>query len=102
MKETLKEYFILLICSCLSLGPRVRKVGGFDLIIYNNSIEMSMEYCGKTDEILDEHKTKLKRKLHFLHQFNIVHLDIKPSNIAFSKRLNSFVFLDFGLSKMIK
>jgi serine/threonine protein kinase len=31
-----------------------------------------------------------------------VHLDIKPENIAFSLSYNSYVFIDFGLSRMVK
>jgi len=33
---------------------------------------------------------------------HIVHLDIKPDNIAFSPKLNCLVFIDFGLSKSIR
>lgn len=44
----------------------------------------------------------LKEKLRILHAFNIVHLDIKPENIAFSPAYNEYVFIDFGLSRIIK
>ena len=44
----------------------------------------------------------LKQKLQLLHYFQIVHLDIKPPNIMYSRALNSLVFIDFGFSKVIK
>ena len=33
-----------------------------------------------------------------MHLFKIIHFDIKPANIQFSKIKNKFVFIDFGLS----
>jgi len=33
-----------------------------------------------------------------MHLLNIVHLDIKPSNIMFSNEFSKIVFIDFGLS----
>jgi len=33
---------------------------------------------------------------------HIVHMDIKPDNIAYSSILKSHVFIDFGLSKPIR
>ena len=37
-----------------------------------------------------------------LHCFKIVHMDIKPENIAYSPHFKKFVLLDFGLSEFIK
>ena len=37
-----------------------------------------------------------------MHTINLVHLDIKPANIAFSPRFNKWVFIDFGLSRFIR
>jgi serine/threonine protein kinase len=31
----------------------------------------------------------------------MIHLDIKPENMAFSKEQKRYIFLDFGLSKLI-
>lgn len=37
-----------------------------------------------------------------MHSIGFVHLDIKPDNIAFSDKLQKHVFIDFGLSSLIK
>jgi serine/threonine protein kinase len=37
-----------------------------------------------------------------MHTINLVHLDIKPDNIAFSGNFNRWVFLDFGFSEFIE
>lgn len=37
-----------------------------------------------------------------MHFFKIIHFDIKPSNIAFSNTFKRWVFIDFGLSEVIK
>lgn len=44
----------------------------------------------------------LKEQLAIMHNFHIVHLDIKPDNIAFSPSLNKPIFIDFGFSSVIK
>jgi tRNA A-37 threonylcarbamoyl transferase component Bud32 len=43
----------------------------------------------------------LKFLLLKMHLLQIVHLDIKQSNLMFSKTLNKIVFIDFGLSEFI-
>lgn len=43
----------------------------------------------------------LRRKLHLLHVLRLVHLDLKPENIAFSPALDEYVFIDFGLSRAV-
>lgn len=37
-----------------------------------------------------------------MHATQFIHIDIKPENICFSRLLNKHVFIDFGLSKIIK
>ena len=37
-----------------------------------------------------------------MHRLNIIHYDIKPENIIFSKAFNKAVFIDFGLSEIIE
>jgi serine/threonine protein kinase len=36
-----------------------------------------------------------------MHKFKFLHQDIKPENIMYSSILNNFVFIDFGLSKIV-
>ena len=61
-----------------------------------------MEFCEMNNYIINEALELLKNKLQLLHAFNIVHLDIKPENIAYSPAYNEYVFIDFGLSRIIK
>jgi serine/threonine protein kinase len=37
-----------------------------------------------------------------MHEFKIVHLDIKPENIVWSEHYQKAVFIDFGFSDIIK
>jgi serine/threonine protein kinase len=37
-----------------------------------------------------------------MHSYNLVHKDIKPANILYSKGVDDFILLDFGLSHAIK
>jgi serine/threonine protein kinase len=37
-----------------------------------------------------------------MHSYHIIHYDIKPENICFSKEYNKAVFIDFGFSEIIK
>ena len=41
---------------------------------------------------------ELWEALRINHMFNIMHLDIKNDNIAFSPKLNKWIFLDYGMS----
>ena len=36
-----------------------------------------------------------------MHMLNIIHRDIKPTNIMFSRSLNKWVFIDFGCSEAL-
>ena len=37
-----------------------------------------------------------------MHTFQLVHLDIKPSNIMYSSIRSETVYIDYGFSKLIK
>ncbi len=37
-----------------------------------------------------------------MHALRIVHCDIKPQNIAFSPHFGKVIFIDFGLTRIIK
>lgn len=41
----------------------------------------------------------MKLSLVLLHELKIVHYDIKPENIMYSKYYKKFVFIDFGLAE---
>jgi len=47
-------------------------------------------------------KRDLIEGLRILHLIKIIHFDIKPENIGYSRHFKKFVFLDLGLSKIIK
>lgn len=44
----------------------------------------------------------MKSSLKLLHSLRIIHNDIKFDNILFSERLGKIVFIDFGLSELVK
>jgi serine/threonine protein kinase len=37
-----------------------------------------------------------------MHSIHFIHMDIKKDNVAFSNSFNKYVFIDFGLSKLIR
>ncbi len=43
----------------------------------------------------------MKFNLRILHKLNIIHKDIKPSNMMFSPSYNKFILTDFGISHSI-
>lgn len=67
--------------STLGIGPLIKPLSGFDLIIYQNTVEFCMEVCEKSH--FDSNEV-LKESLKTMHSFNIIHGDIKPENIMWS------------------
>ena len=68
--------------------------GDFFNFIHNKS-------CFKDDELKNIMK-QLLDAIAYLHEFGIVHCDIKPENILYNKTTSSVIKLtDFGLSRMI-
>lgn len=59
-----------------------------------------MEKClGFQDTLFDnESMEELKESLFIMHLFKIIHFDIKPGNIMFSRHYNKYVLIDFNLS----
>jgi serine/threonine protein kinase len=104
--KALRELCFLKVAHGLGLGPKLTNMSGFDLIFYENCVELSMERCEEIPKVIhsigDEELKGLKRDLLTLHHFSIVHLDIKPMNILFSPSSKKLVFLDFGFSKLVK
>lgn len=62
--------------------------------------------CCKTLEFIDidpcQIEFDLKDSLLKMHALNIIHFDIKPSNICFSEARQKFVFIDFGFSEIVE
>jgi serine/threonine protein kinase len=92
----------LAIASAIKAGPQLIKFFGFDIIVFKDSLVFSMEFCDMSNYRINDYLSLLKNKLLLLHALNIVHLDIKPENVAYSPAYNEYVFIDFGLSRMIK
>ena len=110
-QEAIKEIFLLKLASYLGTGPQLEKDVYFDLLIYNREIVWPMEMCDTESMIFkhydDEYQiervsqkisAELWEALRINHMFNIMHLDIKNDNIAFSPKLNKWIFLDYGMS----
>jgi serine/threonine protein kinase len=62
-------------------------------------MEVCEEICGKYFNLNSQ--LDLKALLRRIHLLNVVHLDIKPSNLMFSKISNKIIFIDYGLSEII-
>ncbi len=43
--NTLKEYLVFQIASYIEAGPRMKRAFGFDLVIFSDAIEFTMEFC---------------------------------------------------------
>lgn len=78
------------------------KVLGFDAVLYRTSLEFLMEKCDLLKEYPPEHEQVLLDNLALLHRHKVMHMDINPNNLMFSPRNNKIVFIDFGLSKVIR
>ena len=74
----------------------------FDIIFSNTCIEFAMEKCLpltiQTRNIFEQ----MRINLFILHHFRIIHFDIKIDNIMYSKLQDKYIFIDFGLSDLLK
>ena len=90
--------------------PNIVKV--IDVFEENGTAYMVMDYVeGETLQRLVDRKGKLTEKealgyiiplcdaLEVVHEKNLLHLDIKPSNILIKRQTNTPVLIDFGISK---
>lgn len=75
-KNTLAEYFVMKIASILEVGPMIKPPFGFDIIIYRNCLEFTMEFCPCIEK--DSLESDLKIALSKLHVLRLIHYDIKP------------------------
>ena len=60
-----------------------------------------MERCKDVSDVpekLEKFRQRTKYCLRLLHSLNIIHHDVKPSNIVYSPSLKEFVLIDFGIS----
>lgn len=94
------EFCLSKLFSALRIGPQVMRKMGFDLVIYANTVEFCLEQC--TFAHLEHLERDLPSSLQMMHQMRIVHGDIKPENIMWSPQFQKNVFLDFGLSRLLK
>jgi len=63
-----------------------------------------MELCLKIEDKkinFESFKQEMTENLYIAHMWNIVHMDLKPSNIMFSPKKQRYVLIDFGLSNII-
>ena len=81
IKKAIEEYSLYLIASNLKIGPKITRLFGFDLIVYENCIEFSMEKCSKP---LDLDKNEILHHIKVFHELKIIHGDIKLENIMYS------------------
>ncbi len=58
-------------------------------------------YAQQTKKITDIEKS-IRGSLDILHSLQVVHRDIKPENIMWSPSFQKLVFIDFGLSEIVK
>ena len=100
-RRAIEEYFLLRVASALDCAPKIDKVFGFDMLMYQECIEFPMEVCLNKDKN-PINTDEMYQILDILHRLKIVHQDIKPDNIMFSPYKKKMVFVDFGLSRIIE
>jgi serine/threonine protein kinase len=98
----LKEVVAFKIAEKIAAGPLLVKPFGFDLLIYLNCIEFAMEFCNHTLDLSRGLEKDLQSALLRMHSLKLIHFDIKPENICFSPYFQKYVFIDFGLHRIIK
>ena len=76
--RVIEDYCFSKLFSCLGIGPRVSDFMGFDLVLYDGSVEYLIEKCEKIFLLLDKEaiSKSLKKKLALMHSIGIVHRDI--------------------------
>ena len=103
IEEVLRELIFYKIASILRFGPYLEKVLGYDIICYNDSIEFAMELCDDVKEPQSKDFEKdLLEGMKTMHSLQIVHRDVKPSNVVWTPSFRKWVFLDFGFAKNLQ
>jgi serine/threonine protein kinase len=98
----MKEYCITRISDWVGSGPTLKNWFGFDLIVWNNSIDFALERCDPLPKYADSFRESLLASLASLHRFRIVHRDINPANVMFSPTKHKLVFIDFGFADIVQ
>ncbi|KAH8324123.1 hypothetical protein KR074_000328, partial [Drosophila pseudoananassae] len=94
------------------------RIGGVDNVIginccirYNDNVAFVMPYMThdrfhdiyrqlSLQEVRD-YLRNLLIALRHVHKFNVIHRDVKPSNILFNRRTGKFLLCDFGLAQRL-
>ncbi|MDO5496780.1 MAG: bifunctional serine/threonine-protein kinase/formylglycine-generating enzyme family protein [Alistipes sp.] len=84
----------------------------FDTFLENNTAYYVMEYVDgmSVEQYINEHGAmnevaavnligQVSAALHYIHQQQMLHLDVKPGNIMIRRSDNQAVLIDFGLAK---
>ena len=98
IKKAIEEYCLYQISSALQIGPKITQLFGFDLIIYENCVEFTMEKCSRSTSL---NKDEILKSIKALHEFKIIHGDIKEDNIMYSQVYKKNVLIDFNCSSVI-
>lgn len=99
LRNSIIEFSFVKLFSALKIGPVVHKIFGFDMLIFQDTVEFCMELC---QPIEIRELGRITDNLYTMHSFRIIHGDIKLENIMWSPNHKKNVFIDFGLSKLIK
>lgn len=104
--ETYKELFIYNIFEINNLNNYFTKL--YDFFIYNKKtylifekLDYSVKDITMNNITFNDYKkiyTDILEQMKLLHKYNIIHNDIQPQNIMYSKKNNKYYLIDFGLS----
>jgi serine/threonine protein kinase len=101
-EKAVKEYSILKICAAMGCAPRLEGCLGFDVVVYDDCLQYAMERGRPFAEMTPELRAGLRQRLRLMHDFGIVHTDVKPENVVWSESRQCAVFIDFGFSEAIR
>lgn len=51
---------------------------------------------------MEKFKREIKENLLWMHNYHIVHRDVKPSNCMYNPALGRYVLIDFGISQIVE
>jgi hypothetical protein len=77
-ERAVREFSILKICAAMGCAPLLDGFLGFDIVVYDDCLQYVMERGKPFGDMSAEHRAGLRSRLQLMHDFRIVHLDIKP------------------------